>query len=142
MRTFIHPDPTTRRLQLEQQDLANKLKRVEDSDGFDSEAAQDAVAEALLAGNANSDDIEAVYVDSSDEISFELKGTMISSKPSAGTLDGTEKVLVEEGGVLKETTTQDIADLAVGGIIGLEKIVVTITTGDVVTSGGEVVWVE
>lgn len=41
-----------------------------------------------------------------------MADTKISALPSAGTLDGTEPVAVVQGGVTKQTTTQEIADLA------------------------------
>ena len=47
----------------------------------------------------------------------------ISALPVAGTLDGTEPVPVVKGGVTKQTTTQEIADL--GGSGGVQSV-----TGD------------
>jgi hypothetical protein len=44
-----------------------------------------------------------------------VQSTAISNKSSVASLAGTEEVLVNEGGTLKKTTTQDIADLGGGG---------------------------
>lgn len=44
-----------------------------------------------------------------------IDSTAISGKAAVVTLAGTEEVLVNEGGTLKKTTTQDIADLGGGG---------------------------
>jgi len=41
--------------------------------------------------------------------------TAISNKSTTATLDGTEEVLLNNGGTLEKTTTQDIADLGGGG---------------------------
>jgi hypothetical protein len=139
-------DQTTRRLQLENEELRRIIERDKKSAVFSKEDAQDAIGEIL----EDSDTIAFTYDDDAPSISAEVidhsidfdKIIEIDSKrylgrDSSGTgnveeltieevldfagktaltpLIGTEEVLINDGGTLKKTTTQDIADLGGGG---------------------------
>jgi hypothetical protein len=67
-------------------------------------------------------------------VALTAQSTMISNKAVA-TLAGTEEVLVNSGGTLEKTTTQDIADLASGGGGVPDEIVVSYTTATGVDGG-------
>jgi hypothetical protein len=56
-----------------------------------------------------------------------IQPVAISGKAGAGTLGGTEEVLVNDGGTLKKTTAQDIADLAPAA--GLTQLTGDVTAG-------------
>lgn len=57
----------------------------------------------------------------------------ISELPASGALTGAELVELVQGGINKQTTTQDIADLGSGGVTDGDK-------GDVVVTSSGTVW--
>jgi hypothetical protein len=85
--------------------LRNLRALIVANNGYSDEEAQDAIGSILN----NSVDLTLSYDDDTPYITGGLNNTVISSKPSAGTLVGTESVLVEVANVLKETTMTEIA---------------------------------
>jgi len=86
----------------------------QDTDGSDSLrtfTAQSIANLAPIASVTDTNDIDLTLTGTA--LSADLKATAISAKTSA-TLTGTEEALVNDGGTLKKTTTQDIANLAGG----------------------------